>query len=332
MIEFLQANNITSAEGMLLQLKTQPGAEVLEAVNSGASWVFESWPNETAILRHLWDVVREHNTTLLSSQPEASANVTGALLSGNATLIYSAEGVSASQSSVCASFFSSGAPWTIAYAYDALTFLQRQPSPVCWWDFVCESVGMDSLRLFSDWAVGLITTAASLMAPATAQPLRGNESSIFQGPGVLVWEALPTLKSVRGVAGALANSSYTVLNAGRRVMLSALVYALSFSSSVFEFSVSCLLFVNVTYYLLAARQSWLRQVLGAVLPPADCAHALGIFSNAVQQVLLVNIKASIYHGLFTYLILSLAGTHFVGEVDGREARGGENQGATHRCS
>jgi len=75
------------------------------------------------------------------------------------------------------------------------------------------SLAWTVLRLFSDWAVGLITTAAPLMAPA--QPLRGNESSIFQGPGVLVWEALPTLKSVRGVAGALANSSYTVLNAGR---------------------------------------------------------------------------------------------------------------------
>lgn len=211
----------------------------------------------------------------------------------------------------CEPFQFYGEMWSLAQLRAILAFARQQPfRPTCWWEVLDGATGLGSLPLLrGGWVSGALGWLDSALAPALTSSDSASAPRPVAIPGLD--RLLPSLESVGGLLGTVAESSGAAVVAARRVLIFCTTYALSLSSSVVDFALSLLLFINLLYYLLAASQNWLRRVLEAVLPPEACEHALTELSSAIQQVLLVNIKAAVFHGLFTYLALSFAGTHLV---------------------
>eukprot|EP01138_Halocafeteria_seosinensis_P009956 gb/GECG01010168.1/.p1 GENE.gb/GECG01010168.1/~~gb/GECG01010168.1/.p1 ORF type:complete len:1185 (+),score=91.59 gb/GECG01010168.1/:1-3555(+) len=76
------------------------------------------------------------------------------------------------------------------------------------------------------------------------------------------------------------------------------------TASVTQFMVSFFLFLSFLYYLLSARRDWMTMMFD-FLEDQELERVRTDLSNCVQQVFVINIKVSLYHGLFTWLLFDV---------------------------
>jgi hypothetical protein len=244
-----------------------------------------SWPEESASLQYVWNILHDVSGAAATAEvtPQLCRAPQGTALGEGLLCGQPAEAAVSSSTRPCG-----------AMALPSLPTIYTLSSVSSYFGLLVSVIAKAPLWNPTCWKQ--LTTPDGLVIPGFLRQLF--PVSMLSSPGD-VFSSSIALRAGRAFAVGAKRSAEVALQ-----------LAFLASASITQFTLTSVLFINVLYYLLSSRRSWLDFLLSSVLRPVTKDRALAVLSTSLQQVLFVNVKVAVYHFLFTFLVFTSVDAHF----------------------
>ena len=335
-------SNVYHDNGLVQQGPWWSVNSVNELVEATFVWMEPSWPNETVTARQVWGIIREFNETIMQKAsgrndylslvktPESAAEAPGESCSpGVASQDYKSVAtnfsipssmdeepqVPVNRPTISSNHIisetkddRSSQPCFVRNITDRYPDVNETMNPTKYWMtrimFMFEEVSAHpSLlhpRCWIDIYRFLITNSSAENGGTDSlsdSDLQGKTSIYDKLVSVLSQLPLPGWRRA-------AESTSSVLTHVSAALTLAVRHFFQATASVTQFMVSFFLFLSFLYYLLSSQRDWMT-VMFDFLEDQELERVRTDLSNCVQQVFVINIKVSLYHGLFTWLLFDM---------------------------